>query len=151
MRQVKPDSSIGVIYALASEDDGTGAYASKVGRGSWATARQYTSRSRHSAGLRPIASAIVERGGRLSPEWCVLMSSKELVGRREGERWTRRLSELLELVTTAVLCTSIKEFHGCGGRYGDAYAPDFDGGESVSVSVSACLRLCVCVCSCPSY
>jgi hypothetical protein len=119
VRLVQQDKTVGVIYALALEDGAAG-FASKVGRGTSATACQYAHRRRHTAGLRPIATAIAKRDGVLMPEWAVLMSSTELSCRWAGDRWTSRLSELLELAATAVLCISISEFHGCGGHYGDA-------------------------------
>lgn len=109
---------MGLTYALGLEEDGV--FASKVGRGTLATLRQYCSEGRYRSGLAPLAASVVARGGRFNPEAILLVQSELLAPRTPWDRWCPRFSEVVELMATTALCRRIEELTGCGLIYGDA-------------------------------
>jgi hypothetical protein len=113
----------GVTYALWLRDQLEDDEELKFGRGSDATMKEYERLKRHTAGMRRVAARIAARGERLQPLWAMLVDCEEFLVAAEDKKWHRwpgRLSELSELIATALACYSIDEIKGCGGMYGDA-------------------------------
>jgi hypothetical protein len=116
-----PLGRTGVTYALwlrdqLEEDE-------EFGKGSDATKEEYKKLKRHTAGMKRVAERIAARGERLQPLWAVLVECEEFLAAAEDKKWHRwpgRISELSELIATALACYSIDEIKGCGGIYGDA-------------------------------
>jgi hypothetical protein len=118
-----PLDRTGVTYALWLRDQLTNDEELKFGKGSDTTREEYKKLKRHTAGMKRVAERIAARGERLQPLWAVLVECEEFLAAAEDKKWHRwsgRISELSELIATALACYSIDEIKGCGGIYGDA-------------------------------
>jgi hypothetical protein len=118
-----PLDRTGVTYALWLRDQLEDDEELKFGKGTDATMKEYERLERHTAGMKRVVERIAARGERLQPLWAVLVECEEFLAEAEEKNWCRwrgRISELSELIATALACYCIDEMKGCGGMYGDA-------------------------------